>query len=191
MRPNATAWQARTGALDASVRPGELILGTDEDWIAATNGNCAQDGVFATARYTSALGVARLERLATYRVGRGGVVPTDRKPQGVVSCSSHYFDHRADGIVAVSWYEQGTRFLDVSDPRNIRPVGYFVPLVGEAVATRWNGDYLYAFDTYRGMDILRFTGGSSSLTSDGPVVPVMHPQPPADTRFGGACRIAA
>ena len=31
-----------------------------------------------------------------------------------------------DGIVAQGWYQQGTRFLDVSDPTDIRQIGYFV-----------------------------------------------------------------
>jgi len=41
-------------------------------------------------------------------------------------CSAHYFDER-DGIVAQGWYQQGTRFLDVSDPTDIRQIGYFIP----------------------------------------------------------------
>jgi FAD-dependent urate hydroxylase len=41
-------------------------------------------------------------------------------------CSAHYFDVR-DGLVAQAWYESGTRFLDVSDPSNIRQVGYWIP----------------------------------------------------------------
>ena len=42
-----------------------------------------------------------------------------------VNCSAHWFDHR-DGLIAQGWYDQGIRFLDVSDPRDIRQVGYFV-----------------------------------------------------------------
>lgn len=191
LRPNANAWSPRTSALDSSVRAGELVLATEEDWLAVDNGQCAQDGVFQTGRYTKALGVTRLEKLDTYSLGRGPVVPTDRKTQGIVSCSSHYFSHRSDGIVAVAWYEQGTRFLDVSDPRNIRSVGFFVPFAGETIAARWNGDYVYTFDTYRGMDVLRFGGSTRSVTVEGPIVPVTRPQAPSDPRFGGVCRIAA
>lgn len=191
LRPNASAWQARTGALDDSVRAGELVMASEEDWLAVSNGQCAQDGVFQTARYTDALGVSRVEKLDTYHLERGAPIPEDRKQQGVVSCSSHYFSHRADGIVAVGWYEQGTRFLDVSDPRNIRSVGYFLPALGEAFAAYWNGDYVYSFDTYRGLDVLKFNGTAGAATIEGPIVSVSRPQRAPDPRFGGLCRIAA
>ena len=45
-------------------------------------------------------------------------------------CSAHCFDER-DGLVAIGWYEEGTRFLDVRDPAGIRQVGYWVPTKGE------------------------------------------------------------
>ena len=48
-------------------------------------------------------------------------------------CSAHYFDER-DGLVAIGWYEEGTRFLDVRDPAGIRQVGYWVPTKGETWA---------------------------------------------------------
>ena len=48
-------------------------------------------------------------------------------------CSAHYFDER-NGLVAIGWYEEGTRFLDVRDPAGIRQVGYWVPTKGETWA---------------------------------------------------------
>ena len=75
-------------------------------------------------------------------------------------CSAHYFDER-DRLVAGGWYEEGTRFLDVSDPTGIRQVGYWVPTKGETwsvlfAPTDPKGEIVYALDFARGIDVLRF-----------------------------------
>ena len=49
--------------------------------------------------------------------------PGARRP--TVNCSAHWFDEQR-GLLAQGWYDQGVRFLDISDPRDIRQVGYFV-----------------------------------------------------------------
>jgi hypothetical protein len=74
-------------------------------------------------------------------------------------CSAHYFDYR-DGIVAGGWYEEGTRFLDVRDPSDIKQVGYWVPSKGETWSvvfppTDPTGSIVYALDFARGIDVLR------------------------------------
>ena len=78
-------------------------------------------------------------------------------------CSAHYFDYR-DGIVAGGWYEEGTRFLDVTDPTNVRQVGYWVPTKGETWSvvfppTDPTGSIVYALDFARGIDVLRLDRG--------------------------------
>jgi hypothetical protein len=74
-------------------------------------------------------------------------------------CSAHYFDYR-DGIVAGGWYEEGTRFLDVRNPRHIRQVGYWVPTKGETWSVAYaptdkTGSIVYALDYARGIDVLQ------------------------------------
>jgi hypothetical protein len=78
-------------------------------------------------------------------------------------CSAHYFDER-DGLVAIGWYEEGTRFLDVRDPAGIRQVGYWVPTKGETWSVLFpptdpTGEIVYALDFARGIDVLRFDRG--------------------------------
>jgi len=75
-------------------------------------------------------------------------------------CSAHYFDYR-DGIIAQGWYEEGTRFLDVRDPTDIKQVGYWVPTKGETWSVLFpptdpTGEIVYALDFARGIDVLRF-----------------------------------
>ncbi|HEX2196184.1 MAG TPA: hypothetical protein VHJ76_04585, partial [Actinomycetota bacterium] len=75
-------------------------------------------------------------------------------------CSAHYFDYR-DNVVAQGWYEQGVRLLDVSKPKAIRQVGYFVPPSAMTWAayfppTDRSGRVLYVLDATHGIDVLEF-----------------------------------
>ena len=79
------------------------------------------------------------------------------------SCSAHWFTVNGN-ILAQAWYGQGTRFIDVSDPRNPTQVGYFrVPsgtgvTGGSASASYWHNGLVYVADYNRGVDVLRFDG---------------------------------
>jgi len=106
--------------------------------------------------------------LQTYRVGPGRTVRhldswrIERTPNGGIWCSAHYHDGR-DGLVAQGWYEAGVRFLDVSDPRNIRQVGWWVPdaaMHWQAVFAPGDGGIVYALDHVRGIDVLRIDRGA-------------------------------
>jgi hypothetical protein len=83
-------------------------------------------------------------------------------------CSAHWFTVLGD-YVAIAFYGQGTRVLDVSDPTDIKQVGHFrVPSVAasgdnpaqsanNASAAYWHNGYIYVADYTRGIDVLRFT----------------------------------
>ena len=91
--------------------------------------NCASAGVFIIASLagtydaTDHVGTppapAQMNRLATFSVGRQGrPVPSARprdRPGPIGDCSAHWFTVRGN-IVALGNYEQGLRFIDVSDP---------------------------------------------------------------------------
>ncbi|MGH2751933.1 MAG: LVIVD repeat-containing protein [Actinomycetota bacterium] len=83
----------------------------------------------------------------------------DSTPTAAV-CSAHYFDLEAN-VVAQGWYEMGLRLLDVSDPTDIRQVGYFVP----RSAMTWSayfpptdptGEIVYVADATHGIDVIRW-----------------------------------
>ena len=78
-----------------------------------------------------------------------------------LSCSAHYFDVK-DGIVAYSWYSQGTRFLDVSDPANIRQIAYSRPTGGSSYAPYFHGDYVIVADIRRGVEILQLNDDAAA-----------------------------
>ena len=156
-RPRAAAF--RPGAPPALAN-GNVLLVTEEDY---EQTDCAQAGSFQTWH------VKRLD-------GRpGGIVPLDKVeladlgnfplPQGAF-CSSHWFDFRPGGIVAVGFYGGGTQLLDVRDPRRIRSFGYAHWFASEVWDAMWvpvydtrgrqtgrTSNVVYAIDLVRGIDV--------------------------------------
>jgi hypothetical protein len=180
----------QAGPLDSTednvIDPEELLVVTEEDY----QSFCIDDGAFQTGWIRSnASGQTVIERTDMFTVGMG-TVADGRKPTAGF-CSSHYFDHRDDGVMAVAWYEQGIRFLDVSNPRDIRQIGYFLPAVTEAWNAQWKdeGDLVYTFDAARGIDVLRFTGAAGDPTQLAPRMndPIVRFDS-ADPEWGMVCR---
>ena len=119
-----------------------------------------------------------MERLASYStLGKPGefIDPTAQpgKPRAIGDCSAHWFTVNGN-IVALGNYEQGTRFVDITDPRNPKQVGYFrVPAqgtrgtAGEVVSSNvagayWHGKYVYVSDYARGIDVIKYHGVSGN-----------------------------
>jgi hypothetical protein len=71
-----------------------------------------------------------------------------------IYCSAHYFDAQ-DGVLAYSWYDQGTRFIDVRYPRRPRQIAYYRPQGGISWAPYFHRGYVYVADHARGVDVLR------------------------------------
>jgi hypothetical protein len=110
------------------------------------------------------------------------VVPID--PSKASLCSAHYFDERS-GLLAQGWYEAGTRFLDVSNPSDIRPVGYWVPAKNMTWSVYYpptdpTGEIVYSLDFARGIDVLRVARGGQSAARVEP--------PPSSSGSGGGAR---
>ncbi|HEX9374622.1 MAG TPA: hypothetical protein VGB19_00045 [Actinomycetota bacterium] len=94
---------------------------------------------------------------------------TPEKQEGSSGCdSAHYFTDRGDGLLAYAFYTQGTRFIDVSDPRDIRQVGYYRPDDANTWAAYWHDGYVFIADFTRGVDVIRFTGSRAARTVAAP-----------------------
>lgn len=142
-----------------ALKRGNVLLVTEEDY---EQTDCALAGSFQT------WWVKRLD-------GRpGSIVPLDKVeladlgtfplPRGAF-CSSHWFDYRPGGLVAVGFYGGGTQVLDVTDPRNIESHAHAVWGASEVWDAMWvpvyrNGEQtgrrtnvLYAIDLLRGLDV--------------------------------------
>ena len=86
------------------------------------------------------------------------------------SYCTHWFqehpNYRDGGLMAISWYEHGTRFLRIGSDGRISEEGFFLPtgapVAGQASAAYWISDRIvYVADYLRGLDVLRFKGDIS------------------------------
>jgi hypothetical protein len=117
-----------------------------------------------------------------------------------VMCSAHYFDVRGK-VVAQGWYEQGTRFLDVSDPADVRQIGYFIPpnslnWAAYFPPTDLSGSIVYSFDATHGIDVLQLAlpggKGRNAPTVKAAIRPEWFAESPVGTPtdlYGFACRL--
>jgi hypothetical protein len=92
-------------------------------------------------------------------------VYVDGKPvAGALGCSVHWFQEHPTfhdgGLVAISEYEDGVRFLQIGSDGSITEQGYFLSLGSSSSSPKWAGkdDVLYSIDYQRGIDILRWKG---------------------------------
>ena len=163
-----------------ALRPdaGNVVLITEEDLYnrrtTTSPGGCEVQGSFQTWRLEG----GELTPLDTWKTEFNELLTGDEDPWGgdivptMGLCSSHYFDER-DGLVAVGWYEQGVRLLNIEDPTNIEQVGYFLPPGGAAWGAYWSPtakDVLYVIDNKRGVDVLRVRRGRTQ-PAEAPILP--------------------
>ena len=130
---------------------------------------------------------------------KGGITPLDTwnselansgmpTPAGAL-CSAHYFTYHQAGFVAQGWYAQGTRILDVRNPRDIKQVGYFFTGASETwhayfvpardAAGKVTGEMtniVYTNDVARGIDVLKVTLPSAAPADTQPVEAPILPQ---------------
>lgn len=151
------------------------------------------DLLFVTEEAFDACGPAGMLLIASLKGHTGGTAAGELplvgawSPQGMEGtaesgeCTAHWFDMEGDLLVQ-SFYAQGTRFLDVSDPANPVQVAYFRPDDARAWAPYFHRGLIYVADNNRGVDILR------RLEPD-PVPPPAKPGAPLGA--GAGCAPAA
>ena len=134
----------------------DVLLGTEENIVS----DCKTSGRFVDLRPARHLRRRGLPRHREDAAPHEGARHVDaRGPGGRTGCdSSHYFTSRGDGITANAFYTQGVRFLDTSDPTDIRQVGYFVNADSNTWAAYWHKGYVFVADFRRGVDVLNFDG---------------------------------
>ena len=120
--------------------------------------NCSGDksSVFTTWRSTG----SGLTQLAEFKMNTGTLV--DGAAPETTWCTHWFTTHpayRNGGLVGISWYEHGTRFLQIAPDGKVTEVGHFLPLAGQASALYWiTPEVAYISDYYRGLDVVKYTG---------------------------------
>jgi hypothetical protein len=144
--------------------PSQLILATEE---ADAPPDCNGLGQFSIATLEGSYNAEgwKSTPAAPFRLKVVGTWnPHDQEGTKVndsISCSAHYFDAQ-DGVLAYSWYDQGTRFVDVSDPTHPVQVAYYRPDNGVAWAPYYHRGYVNVADHARGVDVLKLQAGALS-----------------------------
>jgi hypothetical protein len=168
-----------------------ILLATEE----ITVTTCNTSGRFVTYSLDGSYGGAgfrstpahkfRLKELDTW---------TPEKQSGSTGCdSAHYFTDRGDGITANAFYTQGTRFLDVRNPRDIKQVAYYRPNDADTWAAYWRpGGYVFVADFQRGVDILKVSIGKNGKAVAAPPLPTARRVVNLPSRdFGWMCQVPA
>ncbi|MGZ8744371.1 MAG: hypothetical protein ACXWXO_15755, partial [Nocardioides sp.] len=183
MRPNAHAFKPNS---KPSFKNGNILLVTEEDY---EQTDCAQAGSFQTwhvrflnKKRPSAIVPLDKVELADLQAQQPAAIP---QIQGAF-CSSHWFDHRRGELVAVGFYNGGTQFIDLSNPRKIKSYGYaywgpgsqvwdsrWVPIYKDGKQTKRKSNVAYSIDLVRGLDVYsvdvgdgRGTRPSAALSPD-------------------------
>ena len=93
-----------------------------------------------------------------------GTYVDGKPPANHLGCSVHWFQEHSTfkngGLVALSEYEDGVRFLQIRRDGSIQEQGFFAPLGGSSSSPKWagRGDVVYSLDYDRGIDIVRWRG---------------------------------
>jgi hypothetical protein len=165
---------------------GHVLYATEEN----ITSNCGTSGRFVTYDLRGTYGGEGWRDIdQTHFRMRALDTWTPQDAEGATACdSAHYFDDRGDGILAYAFYGQGTRFLDVSDPQDIRQIGYYRPDDANTWAPYWHDGYVFVSDFTRGVDIIRFEGEPEDDPVAAPPVATTRSLPMSST-FGYLCPI--
>lgn len=186
---------------------GSTLLVTEEDWI---NASCKiqsdlgarPEGSFQTWQINASTLTALDQWTTELSYTRPGLAIDGNAPAAAF-CSAHWFDRNASDIVAIGWYQQGVRFLDVSNPLDIKQVGYYLPpweLGGMGVSmvlyAPGRPDIAYAMSLTSGLVVLKLANagaGASTVTAPipaewlRPVSGINYDNVVPDPQFGLAC----
>ena len=146
-----------------------------------------QDGSLQTWRID--LKKKRLRPMDTYDTV-GNDVP---QSAFLVDCSSHWFDLNKHKVVADAWYYNGVRFLDLANPKRMRPIGWYIGVNAMAGQTQYvpgRADLVYVADYNRGLDVIKIANGGKGAKTQ--AEPLPQPAPTKitfepDPDFGYAC----
>jgi hypothetical protein len=178
---------------------GSLLLHTEEAFGSPT---CKDQGRFVISSLQGSHGGQswKATKDKPFHLRTVGVWSPDDQDGTVpnTSCSAHYFDV-SKRIVVYSWYGQGTRFLDISNPTKPIQIAYWRPAGGSSFAPYWFKNRAYVADIQRGVEILSLTQGAYDaqasgkkvvLTGTGATSKVVRPRPlpyAPDPEYGHIC----
>ena len=170
---------------------------TEEDY---TRPTCKGQGSVQTWQITSGHnsdGSRKLTLMDSWTTELNELQSTTGRSPATVLCSAHWFDVNR-GMLAQGWYDQGVRFLDASNPRDIRQVGYWVTQgtfwAAYFAPTDRTGQTVYGLNATGGIDVLHIARRSGAPPTRAPIpaewlapVGFVYQQPSA--KWGFSCPV--
>jgi len=165
--------------------PERVLYGTEE----ALESSCESSGRFVTYDLEGTFGGEGFEDIDKTKHRMTALDTwTPENAEGADGCeSAHYFASRGDGVFANAFYGQGVRFLDVSDPKDIRQIGFWRPSGANTWAPYWHKGKVYVADNALGVAILEFSGSAKSKTVSAPAKRMAVKQHFERRYLGGLC----
>lgn len=186
-RPNASRFRAGT---KPSVANGNVALITEEDYF--NDGEevfCDQAGTIQSWYVPNLNGAAYRRTNPNLDPDKGAIRPLDMfnpvfeqgQPVGAF-CSAHWFDYHQSGILAQGFYQGGTQFIDVRNPRDLKSFGFYRTGATETWDAYWvpqrdsagrvtgrQTNLVYAVDFVQGLTVLKVTNlPRTTLAAAGP-----------------------
>ena len=156
-------------------RMGDVLAVTEEDY---ARPGCEGQGSVQTWQITgghNSDGTVKLKMLDMWTTELNELASATGRSPATGNCSAHWFDENR-GLLAQGWYDQGVRFMDISNPRDIRQVGYYA-----STGTFWAAyfapsdpkrEIVYGLDTAGGVDVLRIDRSGKMPTRTEPAAAV-------------------
>lgn len=141
-----------------------LLTGGEENFTGRCELNNSEFSVYSAENVLSGSSTTFDGPIAQVPPAGNGFYADGKPVAGALGCSVHWFQEhprfRNGGLVAISEYEDGVRFLQIKKDGSIVEQGYFLSLGSSSSSPKWagKGDVLYSIDYVRGIDILRWTG---------------------------------
>jgi hypothetical protein len=141
-----------------------VLIGGEQNFTGRCERNNSEFSVYGASQVLSGRSTRFEGPLAQVPPAGNGVYADGKPVAGALGCSVHWFQEhptfRNGGLVAISEYEDGVRFLQITPDGQIQEQGYFLSLGSSSSSPKWAGtdDVLYSIDYQRGIDILRWKG---------------------------------
>jgi hypothetical protein len=141
-----------------------VLIGGEQNFTARCERNNSEFSVYSADKVLAGQSTRFDGPVAQVPPAGNGIYADGKPVAGALGCSVHWFqEHRTfrnGGLVAISEYEDGVRFLQIKPDGSIQEQGYFLSLGSSSSSPKWagKGDVLYSIDYQRGIDILRWKG---------------------------------
>jgi hypothetical protein len=151
-----------------------VLIGGETNFTGRCNGANGEFRTYSAESVQAGRSTTFAGPLAHLQPAGNGTYVDGKPPANHLGCSVHWFQEhpsfRNGGLVAMSEYEDGVRFLQIKRNGQIEEQGFFAPLGGSSSSPKWagRGDVVYSLDYDRGIDIIRWRGRHYWPNANGP-----------------------